>query len=232
MRLLVSLRIAWRALAKNKLRAGLTLLGVVIGIAAVTTMVSIGQSATALVQGQLEGLGTNVLVILPGTSRAAASQAAAVTLKAEDAEEMPGESPAVLAATPLLVAAAQPVVYGNLHWQPKQLFGVGPTYLTVRNWMLRSGDFFSDREVHTQAPVCVIGPTVVGKRFQTANPIGQIVRIKNPQFRVSGVLEAHGANLVGDDQDDVVLMPYSTVQRRLQGTAFDHVQAIMASART
>src|SRR5215510_10091190 len=176
MRMYMALRIAWRALTKNKLRAALTLFGVVIGIAAVTTMVSIGQSATALVQGQLEGLGTNVLVILPGTSRDAPSQAAVVTLKAEDAEAMPRECPAVLAATPLLVAAAQPVIYGNLHWQPKQLFGVGPTYLTVRNWMLRSGDFFSDREVHTQAPVCVIGHTVVGKLFQTANPLGQMVR--------------------------------------------------------
>jgi putative ABC transport system permease protein len=229
---LIAVRIALRALAKNKMRAGLTLLGVVIGIAAVTTMVSLGQSATALVQGQLEGLGTNVLVILPGMSRNGPSQQAVVTLKPEDADAIARECPAVLAASPMIFATGQ-VVYGNSNWRPREMFGVGPSYLTVRNWMLRgSGQFFSEREIHSNAGVCVIGQTVVAKLFQTTNPVGQTVRIKNTPFRVMGVLEARGANLVGDDQDDVVLIPYTTVQKRIQNTPYGNVQAIMASARS
>jgi putative ABC transport system permease protein len=229
---LIVLRIALRALAKNKLRAGLTLLGVVIGIAAVTTMVSLGESANALVQGQLQGLGTNVLVILPATAQDGPVQQVAVsTLKAEDSDAITEQCPAVLASSPLASAAGQQVIYGNANWKPKELFGVGPSYLTVRNWLLRSGDFFTDRDVEVRARVCVIGQTVVAKLFQTTNPLGESIRIKNTPFRVIGVLEPRGVNLVGDDQDNVVLIPYTTVQKRLQGTAFENINAIMVSAR-
>jgi putative ABC transport system permease protein len=229
----IALRIAWRALAKNKMRAGLTLLGVVIGIAAVTTMVSLGQSATALVQGQLEGLGTNVLVILPGETRNGPSQQAVVTLKPADADAIASPAcPSVLAASPLIFTTGQ-VVYGNANCRPREMFGVGHNYLVVRNWMVRgSGQFFTEREVESRAGVCVIGQTVVAKLFQTTNPVGQLVRIKDTTFRVIGVLEPRGANLLGDDQDDVVLMPYTTVQKRLQNTAYGNVNAIMASARS
>jgi putative ABC transport system permease protein len=112
------------------------------------------------------------------------------------------------------------------------MWGVGTDYLIVRNWPIRYGGFFTQRDVNSAAKVCVIGQTLVGKLFQTQNPLGESIRIKNIPFRVIGVLETKGANMVGDDQDDIVLMPYTTVRKRLQGSEFDNVNAIMASART
>ena len=232
MSLLLTLRIAMRALAKNKLRAGLTVLGIVIGIAAVTTMVSIGESASALVQGQIQGLGTNVIVIIPGSSqRGGVREAPVTTLTADDCQAIVDECPAVLAASPLVGAAGQ-LIYGNANWKAKELFGVGSDYLTVRSWPLEAGGFFSDREIVSAEKVCVIGKTVVARLFQTSDPLDQTIRIKSIPFRVIGVLKEKGANIVGDDQDDVVLVPYTTAQKRLQGSAFDNVNAIMASARS
>lgn len=230
---LITVRIALRALAKNKLRAGLTVLGVVIGIAAVTTMVSLGQSASALVQGQLQGLGTNVLVVIPGFAQSGGVRQSNVnTLTAEDARAMVDECPTVLAASPLVFASGNQAIYGNSNWKPNELVGVGETYLTVRNWTLQAGDFFSERDITARANVCVIGQTIVEKLFQTSNPLGEIIRIKNTPFRVIGVLEKKGANLVGQDQDNIILMPFTTVQKRLQGSAFANVHTIMVSART
>jgi putative ABC transport system permease protein len=232
MNFLRTIRIALRALAKNKVRAALTVLGVVIGIAAVTTMVSIGQSATALVQGQIQNLGTNAIFIIPGTGRGGpVREAPVVTLTAADCTALGEECPAVLAASPIVGAGGQ-IIYGNVNWKPKEAFGVGPDYLVVRNWQLQYGDFFTERDVASAAKVCVIGNTVVAKLFQTTNPLGETIRIKNIPFRVLGVLERKGANLVGEDQDDIVLMPYSTAKKRIQGSAFNNVNAIMASART
>jgi putative ABC transport system permease protein len=228
----VTIRIALRALAKNKMRAGLTVLGVVIGIASVTTMVSIGESASALVQGELQGLGTNVIVVMPGASRrGGVRQSVVPTLKAGDSDAIAEECSSVAAASPLVGAGGQ-VIYGNVNWSPKEMFGVGPDYLTVRNWSLRHGGFFTDRDITSAAKVCVIGHTLVAKLFQTTNPLGETIRIKNIPFRVIGVLERKGANMVGQDQDDIVLVPYKTVQKRLQGSAFDNVDAIMVSSRT
>ncbi len=229
----ITVRIALRALAKNKLRAGLTVLGVVIGIAAVTTMVSLGQSASALVQGQLESLGTNVIVVLPGSSKSGgARQSLVTTLTAEDSDAIADECPSVRAASPVVGAGGLQVIYRNSNWQPNDLNGVGEDYLTVRNWNLRAGYYFSEGEINTGAKVCVIGQTVVAKLFQTTNPLGKKIRIKNVPFQVIGVLEQKGANLVGQDQDNIVLIPYTTVQKRLKGTTFVNVNAIMVSART
>ncbi len=233
MDLLITVRIALRALAKNKLRAGLTVLGVVIGIAAVTAMVSIGQSTSELIQGQIAGLGTNVIVVLPGKNqRGPARQTAVMTLTAQDSEAIEEECPAVLATSPLVAAGSQQIVYGNNNWQPNEMWGVGENYLTVRNWTVRAGSFFTDSDIRSGAQVCAIGQTVVAKLFQTRNPIGKTIRIKNTLFRIIGVLEAKGANLVGQDQDNIVLMPFTTVQNRLQNSIFKNVHAIMVSART
>lgn len=231
MSFLVTFRIALRALAKNKLRAGLTVLGVVIGIAAVTTMVSLGQSAGALIQGQFEAIGTNVLMIFPGSRRRGGVTQSNVTLTAADSEAIVQECPSVLAASPIVGASGQ-IVYGNSNFNPKELHGVSSDYLTVRNWPLNRGEFFTDRDAVSANKVCVIGYTLVAKLFQTTDPIGQTIRIKNIPFRVIGILEKKGANMVGDDQDNIVLMPYSTVKKRLQGSEFDNVHAIMASARS
>ena len=227
----LTLRIAFRALAKNKMRAGLTVLGVVIGIAAVTTMVSLGQSASALVQGQFEALGTNVIIVMPENRRRGGVMQANVTLTARDSMAITRDCPSVIAASPLVGAAGQ-VIYGNSNFNPKEMYGVSDDYPVVRNWAVSRGDFFTERDVSSANKVCVIGHTLVAKLFQTTNPINESVRIKNIPFRVVGVLERKGANMVGQDQDNIVLMPYSTVRKRLQGSEFDNVNAIMASARS
>ena len=223
--------VALRALAKNKLRAGLTVLGVVIGIGAVTTMVSIGQSASGLVQSQFEMLGTNVILVFPGSQqRQGVRQGTMTTLTAADSDAISQECPSVLATSPLVGAGGQ-VIFGNSNWSPKEMHGVGIDYLIVRNWQLRNGGFFTDRDINSASKVCVLGQTVVKRLFQTANPLGETVRIRNIPFRVIGVLSEKGANMVGDDQDDIVLLPYSTVRKRLYGSDFEDVHAIFASAR-
>ncbi len=225
-----TIRIALRALAKNKLRAGLTILGVVIGIAAVTAMVSIGLSASELVQSEFRNLGTNVIILSPGNRRGARS-AQIPSLTAADVQAVSRECPSALAATPLIGASAQ-VISGNNNWRPKELFGVGADYMLVRNWQMRIGAFFGEGDINNSNKVCVLGDTVVKKLFQTANPLGQSVRIKNIPFEIVGVLASKGADIVGNDQDDVVLMPYTTVRKRLQGSSFDNVDVAMISARS
>ncbi|MCC6494499.1 MAG: ABC transporter permease [Pirellulales bacterium] len=228
----ITFRIALRALSKNKMRAGLTVLGVVIGIAAVTTMVSIGQSASQLVQGQFQSLGTNVLVVFPQMQRrGGVRQGAAPTLTAKDAKAIADEAPSVLATSPIVGASAQ-IIAGNTNWSPREMIGVGEDYLVVRNWPLRRGGFFSERDVQSAAKVCVIGRTIVAKLFQTTNPLGATIRVRNIPFTVIGVLETKGANIVGEDQDDILLMPYTTVQKRLQGSQFNNVGVVLASARS
>ena len=232
MNFLLTTRVAFRALAKNKMRAGLTVLGVVIGIAAVTTMVSIGQSASGLVQGQFELLGTNVILVFPARQeRGGVRQGLKITLSAKDAAAINDECPSVLAASPLVGAGGQ-VIYRNSNWSPNTMHGVGTNYLVVRNWQLRHGGFFTDRDISSAAKVCVLGHTVAAGLFQTANPLGETIRVRNIPFRVVGVLGKKGANMVGEDQDDIVLMPYTTVRKRLYGSNFDDVHAIFASARS
>jgi putative ABC transport system permease protein len=226
------IRVAFRALRKNKMRSGLTVLGVVIGIAAVTAMVSIGESASALVQGQFEALGTNVIVVMPGNRKAGGVRQGNVqTLTAADSDAIAEECETVLAASPIVGTSGQ-IVYANSNWSPNEMSGVGPDYLTVRNWQLRSGGFFTERDITSANKVCVIGDTLVGKLFQTTNPIGAKIRIKNIPMEVIGVLEPKGANMLGQDQDNIVLIPHSTVRKRLHGSSFDNVHAIMVSARS
>ncbi len=228
----VTVRIALRALGKNKMRAGLTVLGVVIGIAAVTTMVSVGQSAGQLLRDQLESFGTNVIVVLPEARRRnGVRQGVTNTLTAGDSDAIARECPSVLA-TSALVGAGGQVIYGNQNWSPREMFGVGADYLTVRAWEISYGGFFTDQDIASASKVCVIGHTLVAQLFQTTDPIGQTIRISNIPFRVIGVLEQKGADLVGGDQDDIVLIPYTTVRKRLQGSNFDDVHAIMVSARS
>jgi putative ABC transport system permease protein len=223
-------RVAIRALTKNKMRAGLTVLGVVIGIAAVTTMVSIGQSASALVQNQFMALGTNVIVVFPESQqRGGVRQSLTVTLTAADSREISNQCDGVLAATPLVGAQGQ-LIYGNNNWNANELSGVGSDYLLVRNWAMAAGDFFTEEDIKAGAKVCVVGHTVVTKLFQTGNPMDQVIRVKNVPFRVIGVLEKKGVDMVGNDRDNIVLMPYTTVRKRLQGSSFDNVNAILVSA--
>jgi putative ABC transport system permease protein len=226
-----TLIIASRALAKNKMRASLTILGVVIGIAAVTAMVSIGMSASQLVQSEFQNLGTNVIVVLPGNQQnRGAAQGKTPTLTADDVAAIAKECPGILAASPVVGATAQ-VVFGNTNVAPREMMGVGEDFLTVRNWQMRRGSYFSERDIANYSKVCVIGQTVAEKLFQTSNPIGSSVRINQIPFEVVGVLEEKGANIVGEDQDDVLLMPYTTVQKRIRRMNFNNVDVALASAR-
>ena len=230
MGIIKTLGIAVRALAKNKMRAGLTVLGVVIGIAAVTTMVSIGQSAGALVRGELENFGTNVIIIHPAEQKRGGVRRGRVnTLTSKDAAAIAEECRSVLAVSPMVGTAGQ-VVYGNLNINPNEMFGVGHDYLQIRNWPIRYGAFFDKIQIDKAEKVCVVGRTVVTKLFQTSDPINEKIRVNNKPFTIIGVLETKGANMVGQDQDSTILMPYTTVRRTLNGSSFDDVNVIVASA--
>lgn len=228
---MVIFRIALRALAKNKLRAALTVLGVVIGIAAVTTMVSIGQSANALVQNELNSFGANFLVVFPNFERrGGVQQARNLSLTEADAQAIREECDAILAASPIVGAGGQ-VIFRNANMKP-EMRGVGLEHLTVKNWPLMAGAFFTERDLNSSAKVCVVGVSVVKELFQTGNPLNATIRINNIPFRIVGVLEEKGANMVGEDQDNVLLMPYTTARSRLRGSMFSNVDVIMLSAKT
>jgi putative ABC transport system permease protein len=232
MNIAIILRVALRALAKNKMRAGLTVLGIVIGVAAVILLVSICQSAGQLVQDQFTALGTNVVIIHPGSQNGSGVRTGlggVPTLCAADADAMAAECPAVLAATPIIQAHGQ-VVAGNQNWSPDQILGVNTSYLTVRNWQVDRGDFFTESDIRSAAKVCVVGLTVAENLFQTSNCVGRTMRIKNIPFEIVGVLEAKGANMFGMDQDNIVVAPFTTINKRIAGSTFNNVDVILASA--
>ena len=222
-----------RQLAKNKLRSGLTVLGVVIGIAAVTVMVSIGQGGQALIQNEFRNLGSNVLIVFPTWKESAGGtrEGRAQNLTGEDAKAIAEECPSVRATSPLVGAGGQ-IVGGGANWTPNAVQGVGPDFLIVRNMRLATGEFFTDQDISGANKVCVVGQTVARKLFPGQDPIGQQVRIKNIPFIIIGVLESRGADLGGRDQDDVVFMPYTTARKRLQGSQFANVDLIILSARS
>ena len=225
--------ISLRTLSKNKLRSLLTILGVVIGISAVMTMVSVGQGASELVRNQFKSLGSNVILVLPASSQNGGVRSGVVmTLTEGDTVAIATECPSVLAVSPIIPTTGQ-VIGGNINWSPKEMTGVGPDYVIVRNWPMQSGRFFAQRDVlGSGAKVCVIGQTVANQLFPDQDPIEQQIRIKNIPFTVIGVLTKKGANLVGQDQDDIVLMPYTTVRKRLEGSAFANVGVALVSARS
>jgi putative ABC transport system permease protein len=222
-----------RQLRKNTLRSLLTILGVVIGIAAVTVMVSIGQGGQALIQNEFRNLGSNVLIVFPHWKESAGGvrEGRVQTLTADDARAIAEECPAVRATSPLVGAGGQ-VVGGGANWKPDNMQGVGPDFLVIRNWAVASGEMFTDRDVQAANKVCVIGRTIQQKLFPGQDAVGEQVRIKNIPFTVIGVLEPKGADLGGRDQDDVLLMPYTTARKRLQGSQFANIDVILLSARS
>ena len=231
---LLIVRVALRTLAKNQMRAALTILGIVIGVAAVILLVSISQSAGLAVKGEFQALGTNVLIVIPGSQTGGGVHLGAgsvVTLVPADAYAIAEECPSVLAASPILTARAQ-IVAGNQNWNPDQIIGVNTSYTVIRNWAVQKGDFFTEADIRAAAKVCVIGRTVAENLFHTIDCIGGTIRIKNIPFMVGGVLEPKGSNLIGQDQDDVVLAPYTTLRKRVSGSTFENVDAILLSARS
>jgi ABC-type antimicrobial peptide transport system permease subunit len=218
----MTLRTALRALRRNKMRSGLTMLGIVIGVAAVIAMVSIGRGADAAVQKQIQSLGNNMLMVVPGATTAAGVRSGwggVSTLTVGDAQAIKNEADGVLDVTYLKRQIVQ-VVYGNQNWSTVAQ-GVTASYKDVRAWPVTSGTFFTLRDEQTANRVAVLGQTVVNQLFGFGeDPVGAIIRVKGIPFRVLGVLEPKGQTAWGQDQDDCVVMPFSTAERRVLGTEF------------
>ena len=223
------LRVGVQALSRNRMRSGLTVLGIVIGVAAVIATLAIGQGARAAVQAQIRALGANTLTVLPGTitaSGARSGMGSTTTLTPDDAVAIKAECPAIEAVAPAVRTVAQ-VVYGNMNWSTA-IQGTTPEFVFVRQWPVANGVFITDSDVRGAAKVCVLGQNVAQQLFAGADPVGQTVRIKDMPFRVVGVLTAKGGQGFGGNQDDIVVVPITTVQRKLM--AITYVQSIAVSA--
>ncbi|MCU0600007.1 MAG: ABC transporter permease [Desulfobacterales bacterium] len=226
MKVFRTVRTAVNALRRNPMRAMLTTLGIVIGIAAVIAMVEIGAGSAEALKKTISTMGANVLLIHPGTAASGGVSFGAgsgVTLTPEDCEAIIRECPAVRTAAPIVRARTQ-VVYGNRNWVPTFIYGTTPEFLDVRDWtMLAEGDLFSQRDVLNANKVCLLGQTLVKELFEAQSPIGEEIRIKNVSFRVIGVLSRKGANMVGMDQDDIVIAPWTTIKYRVTGSSLGNV---------
>ena len=221
LRLQWMVRTALHGLSRNIMRAALTTLGIVIGVAAVIAMMEIGSGSASAIQATIASMGANNLIVLPGTASSGGVSFGAgsvMTLTPQDAEAIQSESPAVRGAVPVVRARTQ-VIYGSRNWVPSFIYGTTPAWLEVREWGLSEGDMFTDRDVRNASKVCVLGQRLVRELFQGENPLGKEVRVKNVSFRVIGVLSAKGANMMGMDQDDVLLAPWTTIKFRVTGSS-------------
>ena len=231
MNLLMIIRVAFRALVRNKMRAALTMLGIIIGVSAVIAMVSIGQGASASVQAQIESIGTNLLFVSAGAQnvggvRSGTGDTGNQNLTVDDLDAIKREVPSVSMVTPSVNARSQ-LVAGNMNWNTN-VTGVSEQYPDVRKWPVATGSFFTDADVRTAARVIVIGRTLADNLYPGADPIGQDIRVMNLPFRVVGVLAAKGQDQQGRDQDDVAFAPFTTVQKKILGR--DRIQIAYVSA--
>lgn len=224
------LKIALRALANNKLRGFLTMLGIIIGVASVITMLAIGQGSKRSIQAQISEMGSNMIMIQPGADmRGGVRQEASAmeTLKLQDYEDIVNETRYISATSPSVNSSGQ-AIYGANN-APTTVYGISPDYMEIRRYEVEDGDMFSDQDVQTAAKVCVIGKTVVDNLFPGGeNPVGRVIRFQKLPFRVVGVLKSKGYNSMGMDQDDLILAPYTTIQKKI--LAITHLQGITCSA--
>ena len=231
---LLVFQLALRSLTRNKVRTALTMLGIVIGIASVIAMVALGQGASTMIQQQINSMGRNLLMIMPGaaSSRGFSWGAGSITtLTPDDGKAILKEVASVRAATPIVRTRAQ-LVYGSQNWTPWRMEGVSPAYLDVRDWDLDTGSFLAENHVLSANKVCVIGATVAESLFAGDPPVGREIRIKNMPFQVIGVLTRKGSDSMGHDQDDAVLIPWTTVKKVLQGSSFNNVDTLLVSVAT
>jgi len=231
MNLMGTFKLALRALARNKMRSMLTMLGIIIGVGSVIAMVGIGQGASASIQAQISQLGNNMLYVSAGSTNSGGMRGGSgsgTTLTVEDIEAIENELPSVRAASPNVRASGQ-LIFGNQNWSASGgIVGVGDKFPEIRGWKVASGDFFTEVDVKTSARVAVLGKTVADNLFAGVDPIGQTLRVRNLPFRVIGVLEPKGQSQFGQDQDDTVIIPYSTAQKKL--LSITHVPMAMVSA--
>lgn len=230
--MLLTVLTAIRILSRNRLRAGLTMLGIVIGVGAVIAMVSIGEGAKAAVAQRVASMGTNVIMVLPGsmtTSGVRSGQGGAVTLTISDGMELKKRIP-MLSEVGWGKRDTMQIINGNKNWSGL-VNGISPSYLTIRDWSFSSGGSFTQQDVDTADRVALVGQTVVENLFDMGEePVGAIIRIKNVPFRVIGVLSPKGQSSQGSDQDDIIFIPFSTAERKVFGTQFlGSVGALFAS---
>ena len=230
MEVLNTLRIAFLALRRNKVRSALTTLGVIIGVASVIAMIALSSGARASIDEQIQSTGTNVVYVSagswgrPGGVRGGSGSVQTLTL--EDAKALQDQIPTVAHLTPVVRGRAQ-VVAGNINWNTS-IEGGNEDYVVVRNWPIVSGVNFTARDVTVADKVCLLGDTVAKTLFPGEDPVGQIIRVKNLPFRVLGVLAPKGQGQWGDDQDDIIIAPYTTVQKKLLGVTY--LRQVMISA--
>ena len=211
------LKISFKALGRNKVRSLLTMLGIIIGVGAVITMVSLGKGAQKQVEDEIASMGTNILWIRAGSRRSWGIRSGAGTmntLTAADFEAIQQECPTVKGASPSASTMAQ-VIFGNQNWATR-IEGYNEQYLPLRNWTMAAGTFYDETHVKTASRVAVLGQSVANELFAGGDPVGQTIRVKNLPFRVLGVLAPKGSNAWGRDQDDVIMVPYTTVQKKFQ----------------
>jgi len=212
---------AIKALRRSPMRAMLTTLGIVIGVGAVIAMMEIGAGSSGAIRKAIASMGANVLNLRSGAASSGGVTFGAgsiTTLTPDDCEAILRECPAVRNASPLVHTRTQ-VVYGSRNWVPTFIYGVTPAYMDVQNWTMDEGELFTNRDVLNSNKVCVLGQTLVRELFQGESPTGKEIRIKNISFRVLGVLRSKGANMMGMDQDDIILAPWTTIKYRVTGSA-------------
>jgi putative ABC transport system permease protein len=216
-----TVRIAVRALGRNKLRSTLTALGIIIGVGAVISMVAIGSGARAQVAAQVASLGQNVIMVYASSSSSSTGvrlgAGTSPTLSVDDADAIRNEIGGVVAVSPELYSYSQ-VVAGNQNWKTK-IYGEGPDYLKIRQWEVAEGENFSQTDVRSACKVALIGQTAAHQLFGDQSPVGEIVRVQNVPFTIVGLLESKGFSVKGHDQDDVLIIPYSTALKRLMGNS-------------
>jgi len=223
------IRVALRALARNKMRTILTMLGIIIGVGAVICAVAIGQGASEQVQQQISNLGDNIIFVSAGsvtTNGVRMGTSATKTLTVQDAEAIQQHVPSIALVSPGVGASVQ-IVNGNQNWYTR-VSGAGPDFLQIRKWPLDHGSNFSQRDVDVASNVCLIGQTVVQQLFGDQDPVDQVVRVQNIPFRIVGELASKGQSTFGQDQDDTLVIPFTTVQKKISG--IDWLQNIIASA--
>ncbi|MBI3610368.1 MAG: ABC transporter permease [Nitrospirae bacterium] len=231
MNLLIVFKIAGRALARNTMRSALTMLGIIIGVGAVIAMVAVGQGAKAQVEAQIASIGSNLLMVFPGSTTQGgvhAGSGTVTTLTEEDSRAIKKELSSVWLSAPTVRTVAQ-VVSANQNWSTA-VTGSTPAFFPIRDWSFESGSPFTQSDVDGATKTAVLGKTVANNLFGSRDPIGQIVRIRNVPFKVAGVLSPKGQSAMGQDQDDTVIIPFSTLQKRIMGVT--NVGAILVSANS
>ena len=228
-----TIRMAIVALRRNVMRSVLTTLGIIIGVGAVITMMEIGKGSSTAVKQTIASMGANNLLVMPGTASSGGvsfGSGSVITLTPQDADAVLRECPAVDAVAPVVRARTQ-VVYGNRNWVPMYIYGTTPSFLEVRDWQdMDEGEPFTERDVLGGTKVCLLGQTLVRELFGQESPLGKEVRVQNVSFRVLGVLSRKGANMMGLDQDDILLAPWTTIKYRVAGVSTSTTNQSAAAA--